>query len=403
MSAHLNTARRPADLSRTTMKWNYPTTVHFGNGKRRDLPALCATLGITAPLLITDAGLAPLPVIQDTLTLCREGGLKVGIFSNIQPNPIEANVTAGVETYRAGGHDGVIAMGGGSALDAAKAIALMIGQTRPLWDFEDIGDWYTRVNTAGMAPVIAIPTTSGTGSEVGRASVITDVRDHTKKIIFHPKMLPALVILDPEVTVGLPAHLTAAVGMDALSHNLEALCSPYFHPMAEGIAIEGIKLIQRALIPAYDNGQDLNARGEMLVASSMGATAFQKGLGAMHSMSHPCGAVLNTQHGLTNAVVMPYVLMFNRAFVSDKLTDLSRAMDLPTPSFDSFLKWVLDMRERLSIPHTLTALGVTEAHIPTLATQAVADPSTGSNPRPLTQEAAEGLFARALSGDLSEG
>ncbi len=403
MSALLNIARRPTDLSQVAMKWNYPTTVHFGNGKRRELPSLCASLGVAAPLLITDAGLAALPVIQETLALCREGGLKVGLFSSIQPNPVEENVTAGVAAYRAGGHDGVIAMGGGSALDAAKAIALMVGQTRPLWDFEDVADWYTRVNVAGMAPVIAVPTTAGTGSEVGRASVITDVRDHTKKIIFHPKMLPALVVLDPEVTVGLPAHLTAAVGMDALSHNLEALCSPYFHPMAHGIAVEGVRMIQRALIPAFDDGRDLNARGEMLVASSMGATAFQKGLGAMHSMSHPCGAVLNTQHGLTNAVVMPYVLMFNRAQVSDKLTDLARAMDLPAPSFDTFLRWVLDMRERLAIPHTLRALGVAEEHVATLATQAVADPSTGSNPRPLTQEAAEGLFARALSGDLSEG
>jgi len=385
------------------MKWNYPTTIHFGNGKRRDLPALCATLQIQRPLLITDAGLAALPITRDTLAHCRAAGLTIGLFHDIQPNPIEANITAGVAAYRAGDHDGVIALGGGSALDAAKTIALMVGQTRPLWDFEDIGDWYTRVNVAGMAPVIALPTTAGTGSEVGRAAVITDVRDHTKKIIFHPKMLPALVILDPELTVGLPAPLTAAVGMDALSHNLEALCSPYFHPMAHGIAVEGIRMIQRALIPAYDDGRDLNARGEMLIASSMGATAFQKGLGAMHSMSHPCGAVLNTQHGLTNAIVMPYVLTFNRPHISDTLTDLARAMNLPTPSFSTFLSWVLALRERLAIPHTLSALGVTEAHIPTLAAQAVADPSTGSNPRPLTQADAEGLFARALRGDLSEG
>jgi alcohol dehydrogenase class IV len=252
-----------------------------------------------------------------------------------------------------------------------------------------------------MAPVVAIPTTSGTGSEVGRASVITDVRDHTKKIIFHPKMLPEIVIADPELTVGLPAHLTAAVGMDALSHNLEALCSPLYHPMADGVALEGIKLIQRALLPAYQDGANISARAHMLVASTMGATSFQKGLGAMHSMSHPCGAVLNSHHGLTNAIVMPYVLMFNRALVSDTLTDLARYMGLANPSFESFLGWVLELREALNIPHTLADLKVTEALIPELATQAVADPTAPTNPRELTLNAAEELFKRALNGDLS--
>jgi len=394
-------AQQLRDVSSTSMNWNYPTSIRFGAGRISELPEGCRSLGMSAPLLITDAGLAKLPIISEALELCREASLKVGLFSEIRPNPVEEDVMAGVEAYRQGGHDGVIAMGGGSALDAAKTIALMVGQTRPLWDFEDQADWYTRVNVDGMAPVVAVPTTSGTGSEVGRASVITDVRDHTKKIIFHPKMLPSLVIADPALTVGLPAHLTAAVGMDALSHNLEALCSPLYHPMADGIALEGIKLIKESLITAVEDGSNINARAHMQIASTMGATAFQKGLGAMHSMSHPCGAVLNTQHGLTNAVVMPYVLMFNRAVVSEPLTELSRYLGLEAPSFDSFLNWVLSLRERIGIPHTLASLNVTEELIPTLATQAIADPTAPTNPRPLSQEHLEELFRRALQGDLS--
>jgi len=383
------------------MNWNYPTSIRFGAGRIKELPEACRSLGMSAPLLITDAGLAKLPIIEEALTVCREASLTTGLFSEIRPNPVEADITAGVEAYRAGGYDGVIAMGGGSALDAAKTIALMVGQERPLWDFEDQADWYTRVNVAGMAPVVAVPTTSGTGSEVGRAAVITDVRDHTKKIIFHPKMLPSLVIADPALTLGLPAHLTAAVGMDALSHNLEALCSPLYHPMADGIALEGIKLIRDALIPAVEDGSNLNARAHMLIASTMGATAFQKGLGAMHSMSHPCGAVLNTQHGLTNAVVMPYVLMFNRLEISDKLTELARYLGFEAPSFDAILSWVLALREQIGIPHTLASLNVTEELIPELAAGGVVDPTASTNPRPLTQELLEELFKRALNGDLS--
>jgi alcohol dehydrogenase class IV len=390
-----------SDVAHVSMNWNYPTSIRFGAGRLRELPEACRSLGMSAPLLITDAGLAPLPIVSRALELCREAGLRVGLFSEIRPNPVEADVMAGVSAYREGGYDGVIAMGGGSGLDAAKAIAMMVGQDRPLWDFEDQADWYTRVNVAGMAPVVAIPTTSGTGSEVGRASVITDVRDHTKKIIFHPKMLPALVIADPELTVGLPAHLTAAVGMDALSHNLEALCSPLYHPMAQGVALEGIKLVKQALIPAFEDGANISARAHMLVASTMGATAFQKGLGAMHSMSHPCGAVLDTHHGLTNAVVMPYVLMFNRAQISDTLTETSRYLGLKEASFEGFLSWVLELREQLNIPHTLADLKVTEALIPTLAAQAVVDPTASTNPRELTLGAAEELFRRALAGDLS--
>ena len=387
-------------LARLSMNWNYPTPIRFGPGRIGELAEACRSLGMSHPLLITDRGLATSEIVKRSLELCHAQGLSCGLFAEVQGNPIGENVDAGVNAYRAGGHDGVIAFGGGSGLDAAKAVALMIGQDRPLWDFEDKEDWYTRVNVDGMAPVVAVPTTSGTGSEVGRSSVITDLSDHTKKIIFHPKMLPALVIADPELTVGLPPHLTAAVGMDALSHNLEALCSPLYHPMGDGIALEGIALIERSLRAAYQDGRDVEARAHMLVASTMGATAFQKGLGAMHAMSHPCGAVLNTHHGLTNAVVMPYVLVYNRAQNEEKLTALCRYLGLDQPSGDRFLKWVLGLREALGIPHTLAELGVTSDHVYDLASRALVDPTAPTNPRALSRGDLEALFTAAITGDL---
>ena len=383
--------------------WNYPSPIRFGAGRLQELPDACRELGMEKPLLVTDPGLAPLSVVTHALTHCREAGLDCGLFSEVQSNPVGANVVAGVEVLRSGGHDGVIAMGGGSALDAGKAVALMIGQTRPIWDFEDRADWYTRVSPAGMVPVVAVPTTSGTGSEVGRASVITDESDHTKKIIFHPDMMPGRVILDPEVTVGLPAPLTAAVGMDALSHCLEAYCSPVYHPMAHGIALEGMRLIHEWLEGACAHGDDLDARAHMQVASSMGATAFQKGLGAMHALSHPCGAVLDTHHGLTNAVVMPYVLMFNRDTIGDKAARLARYLGLADSSLDGVMDWVLGLRERIGIPHQLSALGVKSTHIEQLAPMAVVDPSGGTNPVPLTLETASMLYEDSIEGRLGTG
>lgn len=381
-----------------TGNWNYPTPIRFGAGRIAELPIACTELGLTAPLIVTDPGLADLPMLQSVLKQCQAAGLNSQIFSAIQGNPVAANVSAGVDQFKSGQHDSVIAFGGGSALDAGKAIALMVGQTRPIWDFEDREDWWTRVNAEGIAPVIAVPTTSGTGSEVGRAAVITDERDHTKKIIFHPKMLPILVIADPELTLGLPAKVTAATGMDALSHNLEALCSPLFHPMAAGIALEGIKLVKDWLPQAVTDGSNIRARAHMLIASTMGATAFQKGLGAMHSLSHPCGAVLNTHHGLTNAVVMPYVLEFNHAAIADKMTDLARYLDLPQPSFDAVLQWILALREHIGIPHTLHEIGVPEDSITQLAPMAVADPSSATNPIPLTESAVSELYLRCIQG-----
>ena len=380
--------------------WNYPTSIRFGAGRIAELPESCKSLGMKRPLLVTDPGLAALPMIASAVQSCRDAGLGCEVFSDVQANPVEANVTAGVEAFRRGGHDGVIAFGGGSALDTAKAIALMVGQKRPLWDFEDREDWYTRVETSGMAPVVAVPTAAGTGSEVGRASVITDTRDHTKKIIFHPRMLPALVILDPELTVGLPPGITAAVGMDALSHNLEAYCSPAFHPLADGIAVEGMRLIKEYLPRAVANGADIEARAHMLVASTMGATAFQKGLGAMHSLSHPCSANLDTHHGLTNAVVMPYVLAWNREAIAPKLARLAAWLGLAEHSFAGVQRWVLELRREIGIPHTLNELGVSEPHARAFAPQALGDPSTGGNPLPMTERDFVELYLCCTRGEL---
>ncbi len=381
--------------------WGFPTSVRFGVGRIAELADACRALGMARPLMVTDKGLAALAMIQDALTMLTDAGLGAALFSDVQGNPVEANVDAGLDAYRQGGHDGIVAFGGGSAMDVGKCIALMIGQTRPMWDFEDREDWWTRANADAIAPVIAVPTTSGTGSEVGRAGVITNLEDHTKRVIFHPKMLPAIVIEDPALTVGLPPHLTAAVGMDALSHNMEAYCSPLFHPMADGVALEGMRLIKDWLPAACADGNDLEARGHMQVASSMGATAFQKGLGAMHSLSHPCGSLLDTHHGLTNGVVMPYVLAFNADAIEEKMTALARYLDLANPSAKSVLDWVLRLREQIGIQPTLAELGVSEDLIPRLARMALEDPTAPTNPVKLTVENLEGLYARAIRGELA--
>lgn len=380
--------------------WNYPTSVKVGAGRASELPQWCASLGMKRPLLVTDPGLAALPMTVKLLDSCRSAGLDAGLFHAIKGNPTGKNVDDGVVAFKAGGHDGVIAFGGGSALDAAKAIALMAGQDRPLWDFEDVGDNHLRVNVAGMAPVVAIPTTAGTGSEVGRASVITDERERVKRIIFHAKMLPAVVILDPELTVGLPPKITAATGMDALSHSLEAYCSPFYHPMAVGIAVEGIRLVKDYLPRACENGADLEARLQMLVASSMGATAFQRGLGAMHALAHPLGALYDAHHGLLNAILMPYVLRANQSVIASRIGLLARYLELPDPSFDSFLDWVLEMRAALGIPHTLAQIGIDAKEAERIGRMAHADGSAGTNPIPFTPQAYAGILVNAVEGVL---
>jgi alcohol dehydrogenase class IV len=380
--------------------WNYPTAVKLGAGRIRELPQWCENLGMRRPLLITDPGLAALPLIGSVLAHCRSAGLECGLFHDIKGNPTGKNVDDGVAIFKAGGHDGVIAFGGGSALDAAKAVALMVGQDRPLWDFEDVGDNYLRVNVAGMAPVVAVPTTAGTGSEVGRASVITDDHAHVKRIIFHAKMLPSVVILDPELTVGLPAKLTAATGMDALSHNLEAYCSPFYHPMATGIALEGIRLIKQFLPRAVKDGQDLDARLQMLVASSMGATAFQRGLGAMHALAHPLGALYDAHHGMLNAILMPYVLKANESAIAERIELLARYLELAQPSFLSFLDWALAMRDSLGIPHTLNEIGIDGRDAAKVGEMAVLDGSAGTNPIPFSDADYSRIFVAAVEGML---
>jgi alcohol dehydrogenase class IV len=380
--------------------WSFPTQILFGAGRIRNLAQACKALGMARPLLVTDPGLAGLPMVRDALAANEAEGLATGLFSDIKPNPVGKNVADGVAAYEAGGHDGVIAFGGGSGLDAAKAIAFMSGQSRPIWDFEDVGDNWKAADPDGIATVVAVPTTAGTGSEVGRASVILDQDAQTKKIIFHPKMLPATVISDPELTVGLPPHITAATGMDALAHSLEAYSAPGYHPFAEGIAVEGLRLVKDWLPTAVAEGTNLTARSHMLAAASMGATAFQKGLGAIHAMSHPVGAFYDTHHGLTNAVVMPYVLAFNRPAIEDKMGRLAAWLDLPDASYQGVLDWVLGLRRDLKIPHTLAELGVGTDRLEELATAAAQDPTAGTNPIPLDPGNLERLFVSALEGRI---
>jgi alcohol dehydrogenase class IV len=375
--------------------WNYPTAIRFGAGRIAELGEACRGLGIERPLLVTDPALARLPVVDDALAAAG-----AGLFCDLHANPVGADVEAGLARYRDGGHDGVIAFGGGSALDVGKVIAFLSGQARPLWDFEDKEDWWSRADPAAIAPVVAVPTTAGTGSEVGRAGVILDQDAGVKKIIFHPKMMPAIVILDPELTLGLPPNVTAATGMDALSHCLEAYCAPGFHPMADGIAAEGMKLIAEWLPRAVADGADIDARGHMLVAASMGATAFQKGLGGMHALSHPIGALLGTHHGLTNAVLMPYMLAFNRSAVEERLGRLAGYIGLADASFEGFLGWVVELRRRLGIAHTLAELGVSEGDLERIATMAEADPSAGGNPLPFDSAAARAVLQAAMAGRI---
>ena len=383
-----------------TGNWNYPTAVRFGPGRIRELAELCKATGIHRPLIVTDPGLSKLPMIAAAKQLCADADLGVDVFDKVQGNPVAANVEDGLKIYRAGKHDGVVAYGGGSALDVGKVIAFMSGQTRPMWDFEDVGDWWTRADPDGIAPIIAVPTTSGTGSEVGRAGVITDVTTHTKKIIFHPKMMPRIALLDPELTLGLPASLTAAVGMDALSHCLEAYCAPGFHPLADGVAVEGMRLVKEFLRRAVKNGSDLEARANMMAAAAMGATAFQKGLGAMHALAHPIGAVHGAHHGMTNATLMPYVLAFNRPEIETRVARLAAYLGLEA-SFDAFQRWIIELRAEIGVPHTLIALGVPTDRADEIAAMAVADPSAGGNPVTLTKQAARKLFDDAAAGVLA--
>lgn len=388
-------------MTTLTSKWNFPTTVLFGAGRIKELPAVLKAAGISNPLFVTDPGLAKLPVVASTLAVLDQAGVKYGTFTEVKPNPVESNLTAGVKVFNDGNHDGVIAFGGGSALDLGKLIAFQAKQTRLVWDFEDIGDWWTRADSSAIAPVIAVPTTAGTGSEVGRAGVLTNEATHTKKVIFHPKMLPVTVIADPELSTGMPPFITAGTGLDALAHCLEAYCAPGYHPMADGIALEGIRLVFENLPKAYANGQDITARANMMAAAAMGATAFQKGLGAIHSLSHPIGALYDTHHGMTNAVFMPYVLAFNRAAIETRINRLADYLGI-AGGFDGFVAAVMKLRKELNVPDSLPefikGLEMDDARKDMIAEMAIVDPTAGGNPVELTKEGALKLLDQALKG-----
>lgn len=375
--------------------WSYPTAMKFGAGRIKELPEACAQAGMKRPLLVTDKGLADLPITQATLDIMEAAGLGRGMFSDVDPNPSEINLHAGVEAYKAGGHDGVIAFGGGSGLDLGKMVAFYAGQTRPIWDFEDIGDWWTRADADAIAPIIAVPTTAGTGSEVGRASIITNSVTHEKKIIFHPKVLPTVVIADPELTVGMPKFITAGTGLDAFAHCVEAFSSPHYHPMSQGIAIEGMRLVIDYLPRAYADGTDLEARANMMSAAAMGATAFQKGLGAIHALSHPVGAIFNTHHGTTNAVCMPAALEFNAAEIADRFDRAVGYLGIEG-GFKGFQSFVQDFNDSFEIPRKLSEMGVSVDQMDALVEGAIKDPSCGGNPVELTRENLRQLFEAVI-------
>lgn len=378
-----------------TANWSYPTAIRFGEGRISEIGDACAQAGMKKPLLVTDRGLAQMAITASTLDLMDKAGLGRAMFADVDPNPNEINLEAGLKVYRDGGHDGVIAFGGGSGLDLAKMVAFMSGQTRPVWDFEDIGDWWTRADPAGIAPIVAVPTTAGTGSEVGRASVITNSQTHVKKIIFHPKVLPSVVICDPALTVGMPPSITAGTGMDAFAHCLEAYSSPFFHPMSQGIALEGMRLVKEYLPRAYKDGKDMEARAQMMVAASMGAVAFQKGLGAVHALSHPVGAVYNTHHGTTNAICIPAVLKMNRPAIEERINRAAAYLGI-AGGFDGFLAFVVALNGELGIPDRLAAIGVANDRIDDMVAMALEDPSAGGNPVKLTAENTRALFEAVI-------
>jgi len=380
-----------------SMNWNYPTTIWFGNQRINEIQKACESLNIRKPLIVTDPGILKTNIIEKINSSLVN---KSNIFSEVQSNPTGNNVELGVSYFNSNSHDGVIAVGGGSGMDVGKGIAFMAGQDRPLWDFEDIGDYWTRANSEAIKPIIAVPTTAGTGSETGRAGVYTNEETKEKKIIFHPKMLPSIVILDPELTVPLPKSLTAFTGMDALAHCLESYCSNFFHPFSQGIALEGMFIVKNNLINAYHDGSNLDARGNMLAASSMGSIAFQKGLGAIHSLSHPVGAIYNTHHGLTNAVFMPYVLKRNKKVIEEKIISLSRYLNLEDQTFEGFMSWLLHLRKELLIPHTLKELIQEDSKFEEMSKMAKEDPSTGGNPLPLEINDFYNLYKDSYSGIL---
>ena len=379
--------------------FNYPTALKFGAGRIKELADHCKACGIGRPLFVTDPGLAGMPMVHAIVADVRRAGLAIEVFSDVRSNPIESNIIEGVAAYHAGRHDGVIAFGGGSGLDVGKMIALMHGQNISVFELEDVGDWWTRADASVIAPIIAVPTTAGTGSEVGRAGVVTHPITHEKKIIFHPAIMPKIAILDPELTAGLPAKLTAATGMDALAHNLEAYCAPFYHPMSAGIGLEGMRLVKDNLARAVKKPSDLDARGNMLVASAMGATAFQRGLGAIHALSHPFGGLYDAHHGLLNGIVMPYVVKANRRKIEKDIARAAAYLGIKG-GFNGFLKWILALRKEIGIPHALKDIGIDAKRLDEIAAMAIKDPSAGGNPIAFTEKQYKALARKCVTGDL---
>jgi alcohol dehydrogenase class IV len=381
-------------------EFHYPTAYQIGAGCIARLPEQCRALGIRRPLLVTDPGILALDWLPPILTSLEQAGLTLEVFSAIDANPSSEHVAAGVAAARAHQADGVIAVGGGSALDAGKCIALLTDNPGEILDYEDEGDRWRRADGDQILRTIAVPTTAGTGSEVGRAAVVLDPRDHSKKIVFHPQMQPDRVLADPVLTLGLPPGFTAATGMDALAHCFEAFCAPGYHPMADGIALEGIRLIGRYLTRAFEDGSDLEARTHLLMAAAMGATAFQKGLGLVHALSHPVGGVTGLHHGTANALFQPYVMVHNRSAIEDRMVRIARTLELPGDGFDAVLDWTVALRDRLGLPATLEGILEPEA-IARIVPMALADPSLATNPRPCGADDIERVLRKSLAGDLS--
>jgi alcohol dehydrogenase class IV len=378
---------------------NYPTAIKYGAGRIKELAEFCKANGIKRPLVVTDKGLAAMPMVADIMADLKKAGLKAALYADVRPNPVEENILAGCKVFKDGKHDGVVAVGGGSGLDVGKLIALMHSQKISVFDLEDIGDWWTRADASVISPIIAVPTTAGTGSEVGRAGVVTHPKTHEKKIIFHPAIMPKVALLDPELTVGLPPKLTAATGMDALAHNLEAYCAPFYHPWSAGVALEGMRLVKENLAKAVKKPKDLDARGNMLVASAMGATAFQRGLGAIHALAHPFGGLYDAHHGLLNGIIMPYVLKANRRKIEKDIERAAAYLGIKG-GFNGFLKWIIALRKEIGIPHALKDIGIDTKRLDEVAAMAVKDPSAGGNPIQFTEKQYKALAKKCVTGDL---
>ncbi len=378
---------------------NYPTAIKYGAGRIKELAEFCKASGIKRPLVVTDKGLAAMPMVADIMADLKKAGLKAALFADVRPNPVEENILAGCKVFKDGKHDGVVAIGGGSGLDVGKLIALMHSQKISVFDLEDIGDWWTRADASVISPIIAVPTTAGTGSEVGRAGVVTHPKTHEKKIIFHPAIMPKVALLDPELTVGLPPKLTAATGMDALAHNIEAYCAPFYHPWSAGVALEGMRLVKENLAKAVKKPKDLDARGNMLVASAMGATAFQRGLGAIHALAHPFGGLYDAHHGLLNGIIMPYVLKANRRKIEKDIERAAAYLGIKG-GFNGFLKWIMALRKEIGIPNALKDIGIDTKRLDEVAAMAVKDPSAGGNPIQFTEKQYKALARKCVTGDL---